>query len=127
VHLLILVCAISAGVHAVLAPAHFEEGPTLGLGFGAAAFALATLAVLLDRRPQSRAAMHTAALVLGGLIVAYAATRTTGLPLLGEHREPPDAVGAGTKLIEAFGLLLAVKSINQLAAVEFAAEKGVLS
>jgi hypothetical protein len=126
-HLLILACAVSAGAHAVLAPAHFQEAPALGVGFGAAAVVLAALAVTLDRRPQSRPALNGAALVLGGLIVAYAASRTVGLPLLGEHREPLDAVGVGTKLIEAFALALAVTPSNRLAAGNSAAEKGVVS
>jgi hypothetical protein len=129
VHLLIMACAVSAGVHAVLAPAHLQEGTMLGLGFGAAALALAALAVALDLRPWSRAAMHAAVLVLGGLIVAYLATRTASVPLMGDHREPLDAVGVATKLIEALGLAMAVQSINEQAADENSppVEKGVQS
>jgi hypothetical protein len=73
--------------------------------------------------------MQGAALVLGALIVAYVASRMVGLPLVGEHPEAVDAVGAGTKLLEALGLALAVQSIKQRAGDEVpsAAAKGVLS
>ena len=62
--------------------------------------------------------------------MAYVATRTTGVPLLGGHREPVDAIGIATKLIEALGLLLAIKPINERVAsrkLVVAAEKGALS
>jgi len=129
-HLLVVICAISAGVHAVLAPMHFHEGSTLGIAFGVSAAALAAVAVALDRRPESRPAMHAAALLLGGLIAAYVATRVATVPLVGEHREAVDAVGLATKLVELLGLLLAIRSINKGVARRMpavATEKGVMS
>jgi hypothetical protein len=111
--LLTVLCAASAGVHAALAPMHFQDGIELGLGFAAAAVLLMSVSVALDRRPQSQPAKHAAALVLGVLLVAYLATRISAVPLLGEHREPVEPVGVVTKLIEAFGLALAIKSTNQ--------------
>jgi hypothetical protein len=126
----VVICAASAGVHAALAPAHFREGPVLGLGFAAAAIALAAVAIALDRRPHSMRARHTAALLLGALILAYLATRVAAVPLLEEQRESLDAVGAITKLIEALGLSLAIKPINERSADRkpvLATEKGVMS
>jgi drug/metabolite transporter (DMT)-like permease len=130
VQLLIVICAASAGVHAVLAPAHFQESPSLGVGFAVAAVALAAFAIGLDRWPQSRSAVHAAAVLLGALLIAYAATRITAVPLLGDHREPIDAIGVATKLIEAVGLLLAIKPINEpvvASKLAVTAEKGALS
>jgi hypothetical protein len=130
VRLLTLICAASAGVHAVLAPSHFQEELNLGVGFAAAAAALGIVAVAIDRRPQSQSAMHAAALLLGALIVAYTLTRVAAVPLLGEHREPLDPVGVSTKLIEAVGLGLAIKPLNRRVASRqpaLATEKGVLS
>jgi hypothetical protein len=39
----ILACAISAGIHSALVPGHFEEGAGAGLGFVLAAVLLAAL------------------------------------------------------------------------------------
>jgi drug/metabolite transporter (DMT)-like permease len=36
-NLLIVTCAISAGVHAALVPSHLDESTSLGLGFALAA------------------------------------------------------------------------------------------
>jgi hypothetical protein len=104
--------------------AHFPHNFRLS---AAAALALALLAVIIDRRPQSRAARQAVVLLFVGLIAAYVATRTAAVPRLGEHREPFDAVGVGTKLIEAVGLVLAVESITERAMDTSVAEKGVLS
>jgi hypothetical protein len=131
VQLLMLACASSAGVHAVLAPAHFHEAQGLGLGFAAAAVALAAVTVGLERRSWTGVAACGAALLLAALIAAYVATRITSLPLLAEHSEPLAPVGVGTKLTEALGLFLAAMSINEMGANDHsplsAAEKGVPS
>ena len=47
----ILACAISAGIHGALVPGHFDEGTGAGLGFVAATVALAGLVVWLTWRP----------------------------------------------------------------------------
>ena len=44
--LVIVVCAISAGIHGALTPEHFAEGTGPGTGFAAATVALAALAIL---------------------------------------------------------------------------------
>jgi len=49
----ILACAISAGIHGALAPSHFAEGVGAGAGFVAATVVLALLAVVLTGRPTA--------------------------------------------------------------------------
>ena len=72
----ILACAISAGIHGALVPGHFDEGTGAGLGFVAATVALAGLVVWLTWRPANRSALAAAAVTLAGLLASYAlATR----------------------------------------------------
>jgi len=104
---LIVACAISAGIHAALAPDHFAQGTGPGLGFAAAAVLLAVLVVRLTHRPASRAAVAGAGAVLAGLLASYALATTTGLPLLHPDAEPVDGLALATKAIEAVGLLAA--------------------
>jgi hypothetical protein len=106
--LLVLACAASAGVHAVLAPEHWRESAISGAAFAASAVALAACAVALDRLPRGRLPVTGAAVLLAGLLGAYFLTRFTAMPPLADHVEPVDAVGAVTKLVEAAGLALAV-------------------
>jgi hypothetical protein len=105
--LVVLGCAISAGIHGALTPAHFEEGIGPGIGFLGAALVLAGLVVALTRRPGSTVLLALAALTLLGLLVSYALATTTGLPLLHPDREPFDGLALATKAIEAAGLLAA--------------------
>lgn len=70
---------------------------------------LAGVCVLIDR--GGRRAVEAAALLLGGLLALYAASRMTVVwPLA--HVEPVDAVGAITKLLEATGLMLALSLLR---------------
>ena len=103
----ILACAVSAGVHGALAPQHFDESTEAGFGFVAATLLLAGLVVWLTRRPSSASALAAAATVLGGLLASYALAATTGLPGLHPEPEPVDGVALVTKAIEAAGLLAA--------------------
>jgi hypothetical protein len=103
----ILACAISAGIHGALVPGHFDEGTGAGLGFVAATVLLAALAVAITLRPASAYALAGAAAVLAGLLASYAFAVTTGLPLLHPHPEPIDGLGLATKAIEAIGLVAA--------------------
>jgi energy-converting hydrogenase Eha subunit B len=96
----ILACAVSAGIHAALVREH-------PLGFAVATFALAALAVWLTQRPASVPALAGAVAVLGGLLAAYALAATTGLPVLHPDPEPVDGLALATKAIEAVGLLAA--------------------
>jgi hypothetical protein len=111
----ILACAISAGIHAALAPEHFEEGVGVGTGFVVSAALLAALAVILTRRPTD-AAFAATALVFGGLLAAYALVITTGVPLLHPEREVVEGLALFTKAVEAVGLALAAGPVRLAAA-----------
>ena len=105
--LVILACAISAGIHGALVPGHFDEGTGAGLGFAAATVILAGLVVWLTRRRASLPALATAAATFAGLLASYALSVTTGLPVLHPDPEPVDGLALATKAIEAAGLLAA--------------------
>ena len=100
----ILACAVSAGIHGALAPAHFAEGRGAGLGFVVSTILLAGLAVALTVRPASALPLAGAAVVLAGLLASYALASTTGLPLLHPQPEPVDGLALATKAFEAVGL-----------------------
>ena len=105
--LVIVACAVSAGIHAALTPDHFQEAAGAGGGFLVAAILLGALALVLTRWP-SGAALATAVLVLTGLIVSYALVLTTGVPGLHPEVEPLDGLALVTKLFEAAGALAAL-------------------
>jgi hypothetical protein len=110
--IVILACAISAGVHGALVPAHFDEGIGAGLGFAVATVLLAALAVALTLRPASALALAGAAAVFAGLLVSYALATTTGVPALHPEPEPVDGLALATKAIEAVGLLAALNLLR---------------
>lgn len=117
--LVILACAVSAGIHGALAPAHFAEGTAAGVGFVASAGVLGVLAIVLTLRPAGLLAPAAAAVVLTGLLVSYALAVTTGLPLLHPEPEPVDSLALATKAIEAAGLVTAVSLVRRRSAVPF--------
>ena len=100
----ILTCAISAGIHGALVREHFDEGAGPGVGFVVATILLAALAVALTRRP-TQLVLASAALVFAGLLASYALAVTTGLPVLHPEREATDGLALFTKAIEATGLV----------------------
>ena len=106
---MVAACAISAGAHAGLVPEHLREAPQLGVAFVVSVGLLGAAAVALAIRPESLRAAQGAAVLLAVLIALYAASRSTGLPLLEPHAEPLDAVGVSTKLVEAVGLVFALR------------------
>jgi hypothetical protein len=103
--IVILACAISAGIHGALVQDHFHEGTGAGLGFVVATVLLALLAVLGTRTPTQRWLAATGA-VFAGLIASYALVVTTGVPVLHPQPEAVDALALFTKAVEAIGLLL---------------------
>jgi hypothetical protein len=109
----IVACAVSAGIHAAVAPAHFAEGARAGVAFAAAAVALGALAAALTLAPASRSANAGAVVVLAGLLASYALAVTSGLPLLHPEPEAVDGLGVFTKAIEAVGVVLAATLIRQ--------------
>jgi hypothetical protein len=59
--------------------------------------------------PLDRRIAQAAGLLLGGLVAAYAASRTTGIPVLDPDPEPVDAVGIAAVVLELAGLALALR------------------
>jgi hypothetical protein len=108
----ILACAISAGIHGALGPSHFEEGTAAGAGFVASTVLLAGLAVVLTLRPAERLPLIGAALVLAGLLASYGLAVTTGFPVLHPEPEPVDGLALATKAIEAVGLVTALSLLR---------------
>ncbi len=111
--IVILACAISAGIHGALAPEHFAEGTGAGAGFVAATMLLAALAVAVTLRPASAPALLGAAAVFAGLLVSYALAITTGVPVLNPEPEPVDGLALATKAIEVVGLFAASTLIRR--------------
>jgi hypothetical protein len=104
----ILACAVSAGIHGALAPGHFGEGAGAGFGFVASTILLAALAFALTFRPASSSPLVGAVLVFAGLLVSYALATTTGLPGLHPEPEPVDGLALATKAFEVAGLAAAL-------------------
>ncbi len=107
----VLACAISAGIHAALAPEHFRETTAAGSGFVVSAVLLAALAVVLTRRP-SEAAFAAAVLVFAGLIGSYVLAVTTGIPGVHPDVDPVEGLALATKAVEAAGLALAASGLR---------------
>jgi hypothetical protein len=103
----VLACAISAGIHGALVPAHLDESAAAGWAFAVSTAILALLAFALTRRPTARVPLVLAAATLAGLSAAYVLAITTGLPLLHPEPEPIDGLAVVTKAIEAAGLVTA--------------------
>jgi hypothetical protein len=112
VDIVILTCAVSAGIHGALVPDHFGEGTGAGVGFVIATVLLALLAVILTRRPSQLALVATV-LVFAGLIVGYALVLTTGLPVLHPDVEAVDGLALFTKAVEALGLITAASLVRR--------------
>jgi CHASE2 domain-containing sensor protein len=112
IDLVILACAVSAGIHGALVPDHFEEGTGAGLGFVAATVLLAVLAAYLTRRP-TRLALAATAAVFAGLIASYGLAITTGVPILHPEPEAVDGLALFTKAIEVIGLLVAASQLRR--------------
>jgi hypothetical protein len=109
---LIMACAISAGIHAALVPEHLGESAASGGGFIGATLLLAVLTVALTYRPRSPAASASAALVLAGLLTSYALAVTSGVPFLHPEAERVDGLALVTEAVEAIGLAAALGLIR---------------
>lgn len=109
---LVLTCAASAGAHAGLVPAHLNGEPRLGAAFIIAVVLLVAAAVAIAVRPGDRRIVSMAGLLLAGLMLAYLATRTTGIPVLDPEPEALDVVGIATNAVEALGVLVALWLIH---------------
>ena len=103
---LILACAISAGIHAALVPEHLEEGRAAAGGFALSAVLLAALAIALTIRLTPSLLLAVGALMTG-LLVSYALAITTGVPILHPDVEPVEGLAVFTKAVEVAGLVAA--------------------
>jgi hypothetical protein len=127
IDLVILTCAISAGIHGALVADHFEEGTGAGLGFVVATVLLAVLAVVLTRTPSQLTLFGTAA-VFVGRIASYALAITTGLPVLHPEPEAVDGLALFTRAVEAAGVVLAASLLRRPSlAITLTQPKGTLS
>jgi hypothetical protein len=104
----VFACAATAGIHAGIVPEHLHEEPRLGFAFIIAVLLLVGTAAAIVLRPLDRRAQRVAALLLGGLAVAYAGSRTTGIPLLAPESEAVDAVGLAAVAVELVGAAFAL-------------------
>jgi hypothetical protein len=126
IDIVILACAVSAGIHGALVPDHFEEGTGAGVGFVVATVLLAILAVVLTRRPSQPALVATAA-VFVGLIVSYGLMLTTGVPVLHPEIEAVDGLALFTKAVEAIGLVTAASLVRRPSFLTHPQLKGTLT
>jgi hypothetical protein len=110
--IVILTCAVSAGIHGALVPDHFDEGMGAGIGFVVATVLLAALAVALTRNPSQPVLVATAAL-FSGLLVSYALVVTTGVPVLHPDVEAVDGLALFTKAVETAGLVTAASLVRR--------------
>lgn len=102
----ITAAAASALVHAVIAPEHFSDHPVVATLFVVATVALILFALALAR-PWLRWAPPAGAVLFALLIVSYPLVHAI-------TNEAIDALGIGTKLIEAAGLVACVRSVRKL-------------
>src|SRR5438105_445439 len=106
--LVVFSCAASAGIHAGLVPEHLREEPGLGVAFMLAVAVLLITGAAAAFRPADRRVARLSVVLFGGLIAAYAASRTTGIPLLAPDPEAVDGVGVVAVAIEVAGLACAL-------------------
>jgi drug/metabolite transporter (DMT)-like permease len=125
IDVVILACAVSAGIHGALVRDHFEEGTGPGVGFVLATVLLAVLAVVLTRNPSRRTLLATIA-VLAGLIVAYVVVLAIGLPVFHPERETVDGLALFTKAVEAVGIAAAASLLGRPSLVSLG-PKGTLA
>ena len=103
----ILVCAVSAGIHGALVPDHFDEGTGAGVGFVLATVLLVALVIGLTRHAESEWLLACAMVTLLGLLASYLLAVTTGLPVFHPSPEPVEGLALVTKAIEAVGVVAA--------------------
>jgi hypothetical protein len=122
----IITCAISAGIHGALTPAHFADGAGVGVGFLASTVALAGLAVGLTHWQASPVPLAGAAVTFVGLLAAYGLAITTGVPALHPEAEPVDGLALATKAVEVAGLVTALTLLWRRPAMALIHSKGIL-
>ena len=110
--LVIVACAISAGIHGALVKEHFDEGFGAGMGFLVSTVLLAVYAVALTGAAE-HVVLASTVLLMAGLLAAYAFAVTTGVPVLHPEVESVDGLALFTKAVELCAL---AASLHLLAA-----------
>ncbi|HET6745919.1 MAG TPA: hypothetical protein VFH90_08760 [Candidatus Limnocylindria bacterium] len=101
--------AATAGVHAGLVPEHLREAPQLGALFVLATALPLAVAAWVAIRPADWRAFRSAQFLITGLVVAYLASCTVGIPVFQPEVEHVDVLGVSTKAIEILALLCAFR------------------
>jgi hypothetical protein len=109
---LVFTYAASAGAHAGLVPGHLNGEPRLGAAFLVAVVLLVATGAGVAIRPRDRRVAGTAGLLLASLMLAYVASRTTGVPVLDPEPEALDTAGIATNAVEALGVIAALGLIH---------------
>jgi CHASE2 domain-containing sensor protein len=112
VDVVILACAISAGIHGALVQDHFREGAGAGIGFVVATVLLGAVALTLTHNRSQFVVVGTAAILIG-LVVSYALVITTGVPVLHPDVETPTGLALFTKTVELLGLFTAASLVER--------------
>lgn len=112
INIVILTCAVSAGIHGALVEDHFREGIGAGVGFVVATVLLAAVVLALTRRPSQPAIFAAAAISLG-LIASYVLAITTGVPVLHPEVEAVDGLALFTKVVEGVGAVAAMSLMRR--------------
>ena len=107
------ICAGSAGVHVALVPSHLHESLTLGLAFALSAGTLAAASLLVRSPRHDSWAPIAAVAVLSLTAMAYALSRSTGIPWLIPHTEHLDPIGLATSAAEVAAALAATLLITR--------------
>jgi hypothetical protein len=126
IDIVILACAVSAGIHGALVEDHFREGTGAGVGFVVATGLLAAVALTLTLKP-SQFAFVAAAAILIGLISSYGLAITTGVPVLHPDPEAVDGLALFTKAAEGIGAVIAASLVRRLALTPLTQPKGTLT
>jgi hypothetical protein len=108
-NLVALGLAASAGVHAGLVPGHLRETPQLAVSFVLATGLLLAVAGWVALCPGDWRAVLAGQALIAGLLVAYLASRTVGIPVSQPEVEDLDALGVSTKAVEVLVLLCALR------------------
>ena len=112
INIVIVACAISAGIHGALVEHHFREGIGAGIGFVAATVLLVALVLTLTRKPSQTSLVAAAAISIG-LIASYGLAITTGLPVLHPDVEAVDGLALFTKVVEGIGAAAAASLVRR--------------
>jgi hypothetical protein len=100
-------CAASAGVHAALVVPHWHESVLLAMAFVASVLALLAVALVAAGRPDDGRVRLLAGVLLLVMCGAFAASRTTGLPMIAPEPEALDPVGVLTQAVQLAGAAFA--------------------